>query len=449
MGLNDRTESVTGRATHPVAAMVGAGDPTTGLASGAEMLDRLRRIFDDAGARSVAVLLGGIDVVGATPQPGPRDAEMLVAVAGRLRDSVGSRGLVARLDGDEFAAVLMNPAPGESVAIARRLVESIREPVFLRRGSVELGLSVGVALGRVDHDRPEALLHDADVALSRAKAAGPRRVAVYDVGLRTGTLGRREIAAGLRNAASGDELWIAYQPRVRLSDGRVVAVEALLRWNHPTEGLLAPGDFLSVAEEGGMMAPLGAWVLETACAQLAGWRAASRAAADLIVGVNISAQELQGGSLEREVVKVLAQTGIPADRLELEVSQRALTGEAAAERVRGLKRLGVRVAVDDFGTGYAWLAELRRLPVDVLKVDGLVVQGLHRAQADRDLVRLAAALAATLGVEAVAEGVEIPETLATLRGLGYGSAQGSALAPPMAAGEISALLAAGGHVATH
>ena len=410
------------------------------------MLDRLRRIFDESGARSVALLLGDVDIVGGARRLGVDDGEALTEVAGRIRASVGARGRVTRLARDEFAAVLVNPAPGESVAVARRLVETLRTPVVAAHGAYELGLSVGVALGRVEHERPESLLHDADMALRRAKAGGPRRVAVYDVGSAASGLGRREIVAGLHGAAGRGELWMAYQPRVRLRDGQITGVEALLRWDHPTHGPLSPGAFLTVAAERGMMAPLGEWVLGEACAQLASWRASYAAAADVVVGVNLSAQELRSDGIIAAVADATSRAELPVELLELEVSQGLLVAEAAAARLRDLKQVGVRIAVDDFGTGYAWLAELRRIPVDVLKVDGLVVQGLHRAQADRDMVRLAVGLASALGVDAVAEGVERLDTLVALADLGYQSAQGTILTPPLPADAMGAIFAAGGHV---
>ncbi len=419
---------------------------TSGPSSTAEMLDRLRRIFDEVGARSVALLLGDVDIVGGARRLGPDDGEVLAEVARRIRASVGARGILARLDGDEFAAVLVNPAPGESVAVARRLVEAVRAPMIAAHGRYEVGLSIGVALGRVDHERPEALLHDADVALGRAKAAGPRRVAVYDVGSTASGLGHREIVAGLHGAADRGELWIAYQPRVRLSDGVITGLEALLRWDHPTQGPLSPGAFLTVAAERGMMAPLGEWVLSEACRQLALWRTTHACAMGVVVGVNLSGQELRSDGIIAAVARAVDTSGIPAECLELEASQRLLSIESTAGRLRELKHLGARIAVDDFGTGYAWLAELRRLPVDVLKVDGLVVQRLHRARADRDLVRLAVGLADALGVEAVAEGVERVDTLLALGELGYRSAQGTILTPPLPPEAISRILADGGHV---
>ena len=267
--------------------------------------------------------------------------------------------------------------------------------------------SIGIALARGPHDRPETLLRDADAAMYRAKERGRARTEVFDPALRSHVVVRLETERALRHALDRDELRVLYQPTIRLADGELVGAEALLRWRHPARGLIGPKEFIGVAEETGLIVSIGEWVIEQACAELARQRVA-RAGGPVMLSVNLSGRQLARPELVESIRTRLAAAGLAPSLLCLEVTESVLLDDvdASVTALRGLKDLGVRLAVDDFGTGYSSLGYLKQFPFDQLKIDQAFVAGLGSSDADDAIVLAASQMAHALGMEVVAEGVE-------------------------------------------
>ncbi len=350
---------------------------------------------------------------------------------------------VARFGGDEFV-ILCDELDGEAnaIEIAERILESARDPLAVEATEVFGAMSIGIALSAVGTD-PETMIRDADSAMYRAKAKGRARVELFDENMRATVVERLDIESALRRAIARHELRVLYQPTINLASGKVVGVEALLRWEHPERGLLTPSEFIDVAEETALIVPIGAWVIDQACRQAQRWQATLPGGRPLLVTVNISGRQLDSVALIDNVADVIARTGIEASLLVLEITESVIMRDpvASTSALQALKEIGVRIAVDDFGTGYSSLAYLRRFPVDLLKVDQAFVQGLGRDPEDSAIVAAVVSLARTLGMEAIAEGVETDAQLAELRTLGCDMAQGFFMARPMAADAVEQLLA--------
>ena len=360
---------------------------------------------------------------------------LLREVADRLQAGTPPVDLLARLGGDEFAVVTDAERAPE---LAAGLVDALERPFVVDGREVTVGASVGIALRTGDDvgDDPQslgaavdALLREADTAMYAAKRAGDGPVVVFRDTLRRRALARLEDEQGLRRALAGGELRVHYQPIVRLSDSRTVACEALVRWQHPERGLLGPGAFLSTAEDAGLVVPLGRLVLTEACAQLARWRDEGQ---DLRMSVNVAAQHLAAGTLRDDVDEALASAGVEASSLTLEITEQALVVShvRAAAVLADLRRRGCRIALDDFGTGYSSLAYLRQLPVDVLKIDRTFITGAGTGANDSALLSAITALARSLGLETVAEGIENDGELAAARAAGATHVQGHLLGRP-------------------
>jgi diguanylate cyclase (GGDEF)-like protein len=370
--------------------------------------------------------------------------DLLIAVAARITDVLRPGDTVARLGGDEFV-ILCEDVVDEhhAVAIAQRILSLIEATPFNLRGSeVDITASAGIAISPGGSDaHPEALLRDADAAMYRAKDAGRDRLELFDESMRRRAAERLILAEELSGAIDNAEIVIHYQPCVCLQSGKVVAVEALARWQHPERGLLAPTEFIGLAEDTGLIVGLGLRVLSDACAQAKQWLDDYGPDAPR-VHVNLSARQLTAPNLSLLVRSVLEATGLTADRLCLEITESVLMEDAPTviDAVRRLKDIGVSLAIDDFGTGYSSLSYLRRFPVDVLKVDQSFVDGLGPDSDDSAIVAAIVNLARILDLEAVAEGVETPDQLALLRELGCAAAQGYLFARPVPAGELAPLL---------
>jgi predicted signal transduction protein with EAL and GGDEF domain len=358
---------------------------------------------------------------------------------------------VARLGGDEFA-VLLEETDGEADAtgVAERIVRAMRLPVALEGKEVVVGASIGIAVAD-GTDGVEELLRNADVALYEAKARGKRRHATYAPGMHAAALARLDLEADLRAALAAQSLTLYYQPIVALETGRVVGAEALLRWQHPTRGPVSPVEFVPVAEESGLIVPLGRWVMREACRQLAAWDAAwdpdgTGPHDPLLLSVNLSARQLHDPALRDDVAAAMADHHVHPSRLVLELTESAMMQDpdGALVRFRELKAMGLRLALDDFGTGYSSLGHLRRFPVDVLKIDRSFVRELAPGAAfgggDAALVRAIVRMSDALGLRTVAEGIEHAAQADTLRALGCGFGQGFAYAPPLAPAEFAALV---------
>ena len=351
---------------------------------------------------------------------------VLAEAASRLRGAVRSADVVGRLGGDEFAVLLEAlENDHEAVTVARRVLQALGEPFDLGSGPVSVSASVGLATAGDTRKTADRLLREADIAMYRAKATGRNRFAIFDTELRAEVDRRLNVERDLRTALSREEFEVHYQPVVSLADGSVVLCEALLRWTHRERGRMSPAEFIPLAEENGLIVPIGAWVLGAALEQLAKWRSLGR---EIGVSVNISPRQLTDEAVGAMVAALLEKAGVPPGALCLEVTETAVLADPtrAASRLAELRELGVRIAFDDFGTGYSSLRHLSQLPVDLIKLDRTFVGVLHREDAHRERAVLIAVTTAAreLGVSVVAEGVEDSEQLAELHRAGCAYAQG-------------------------
>jgi diguanylate cyclase (GGDEF)-like protein len=350
---------------------------------------------------------------------------LLIELSKRLRGAIRPSDTIARFGGDEFVVLCEDiGAEHDAVAVGNRIVEAASEPFMLAGREMYVSASVGVALA-VDCDpTPETLLRDADAAMYRAKERGRGRVEVFDDALRARILERLELEQGLRRALQRGELRVYYQPEMSVSEGRMVAVEALVRWEHPERGLLEPAAFMPLAEETGLIVAIGEWVLREACTQVAAWRANG---AKIDVAVNVSARQLSHPDLLETVRSALTDSGLPADALCLEITESAVMGdpEASLTTLALVKELGVKIALDDFGVGFSSLAQLKELlPLHALKVDRSFISGLDNDDRNSAIVAAVVMLATTLGVTAIAEGVETQAEADQARALGCDVSQG-------------------------
>ena len=351
---------------------------------------------------------------------------LLIEASVRMRNAVRAGDIVARLGGDEFAILIeLLDSDHEAVAIARRVIAAFAQPFELGGGPVEVTASVGLATAHDSQRSADRVLHEADIAMYRAKAAGRDRFAIFDGDLRAEVDRRLMVERDLRTALSANALELAYQPVVSLADGSVIACEALARWSHGEWGEIPPSEFIPLAEENGLIVPIGAWILECALRQLARWRAAGLG---LGISVNISPRQLADDGVVAMVSGLLAEIDVPASALCLEITETAVLPEPirAATRLSELRATGVRIAFDDFGTGYSSLRHLSQLPVDVLKLDRTFVSALSRHDAHRSRAVLIAVVMAAreLGISVIGEGVENAAQLAELRRVGCDAAQG-------------------------
>jgi diguanylate cyclase (GGDEF)-like protein len=418
-------------------------DPLTGLGNRVLFRERLEHALERCPRtdRDVAVLFVDVDDFKAVNDRfgHAHGDELLVALAGRLRALLRVEDTAARLGGDEFAVLLEEVADGaDAVHVAERLLDELQRPVVVSGHEVTVGASIGIATGCVAADD---LLRNADFAMYQAKAGGRGRYALFEPEMHASALARLKLEADLRRAVERDELFLHYQPIVSVATGGIVAVEALVRWRHPERGVVPPGDFITLAEEQGLIVPIGSWVLREACRQGAAWH---RRSPFLRVGVNVSGRQLAEPSLAAEIEAALADTGMNAEHLVLELTETVLMRDVdeTAARLDEIKRLGPEIAVDDFGTGYSSLQYLLRFPIDSLKVARTFVDGLDGGGDRATLARAIIDLAASLDMRTVGEGVERPEQLACLSALGCDLAQGFLLGRPMPADELTALLEA-------
>jgi diguanylate cyclase (GGDEF)-like protein len=401
-------------------------DPVTGLANRALLTALLADIRP--GLTVVLLDLDGFKEI--NDELGHQAGDtLLVQVAGRLRAALPGADLLARPGDDEFAAVWRGPAPPDA---AERALARLRPAYQLGGRQVHLTGSAGVVVAERQRTCAE-VLRDADLALDAAKDGGKDRIVRFEPGLRTAADRHRELAAGLRRALRDGEFELHYQPVVRLADGRITAVEALLRWYPPGAAAIPPATFIPVAEATGLIVPLGWWVLERACAEARRWYERDRVS----LTVNVAAHQLREPDFVARVRAALAAAGLPATALVLEVTESTLVADAeSTARLDALRADGVRVAIDDFGTGYSSLAYLVHLPVDVLKIDRtFIATAVHTT-----LMRAILQLAGGLSLQTVAEGVETEEQAATLRALGCEHAQGFLFSRPVPPDALDALL---------
>jgi diguanylate cyclase (GGDEF)-like protein len=370
--------------------------------------------------------------------------ELLVAAAARMHEMVRASDMLARPGGDEFVVVMRElEDPEEAARGAARLVEQFRRPFAHRGGELFATISVGVTVSS-GNGAAEDLLREADAALYGAKAQGRDRVLAFGDGMRDALSTRASIEVRLAQAIEHEELEVWYQPEIDLATGSIVAVEALLRWHHPDGDIYTADRFIQVAEETGLILPLGSWALKTACADAVTW-AATTSGPPLTVRVNISTVQLADPELLNAVDSALAASGLEPRYLSVEITEASLLkGAVVVERnLRGLGARGVRIAVDNFGTGYASLSYLREYAISVLKLDRSFVSRVTTSQEEGQLVVGIARLAESLGMTVTAEGVEDVDQAAFLRSAGCSGAQGYLFSAAVPAGEIGPMLSTG------
>jgi diguanylate cyclase (GGDEF)-like protein len=415
-------------------------DTLTGLPNRAYLHDRLgaalrRTRADDALVGVLLLDLDGFKEVNDTL--GHHHGDLLLQqVAERLREQTRASDVVARLGGDEFAVLLPSPRDAdECIAVAQRLLEGLQGPVQIGGADVDVRASVGIAFAPVGVDGVDGILSRADVAMYHAKETGTGWAA-YTNELNVHTPERLALVADLRRAIERDELLLHYQPKIDLATGTLQGVEALVRWRHPERGMMPPAEFISLAEHTGLIRPLTRWVLREAIAQSQRWRDHGL---EIPVAVNLSVRALTR-EVPGDIGALLAESGAPGEWLELELTETMVMQNPAEGLaiLEGLAALGIQLSVDDFGTGYASLGYLKRLPVSELKIDRSFVTNMDRDESDRAIVRSTIDLAGHLGLRVVAEGVESSAVFAELREFGCSSAQGFHISPPL---EPNALLA--------
>jgi diguanylate cyclase (GGDEF)-like protein/PAS domain S-box-containing protein len=428
-------------------------DPLTALPNRALFYELLEHALARArrAETGVAVLFLDLDRFKVVNDSLGHDAgDALLAVLARRLESVLRPGdVVSRFGGDEFTILCedlaANNTAAQANAVAERLINVVREPVVLEGEEQFLGVSVGIALAVDGSERPEDLLRDSDSAMYRAKELGRGRSEIFDETMRARAQDRREIENALHRAVSREELRVFYQPVISLYDGKCVGVEALVRWQHPERGLLAPREFIPLAEETGLIVPMGIWLLENACAQVAEWKRALRNPSGFRLSVNLSGRQLQSPDLAAIVRHTVESAGLMPDELCVEITESILMEDADAGvgSLKALKAIGIRVSVDDFGTGYSSLGYLRRFPVDEVKIDQSFIAQLGTDPADAAIVAAVVSLGHALGVSVVGEGVETERQLEELRELGADAAQGFLFAPPQPAGDLTNRLGQG------
>jgi diguanylate cyclase (GGDEF)-like protein/PAS domain S-box-containing protein len=422
-------------------------DALTGLPNRALLLDRVAHAAERVRRGDhflSAVLFLDLDrfkVVNDSLGHGLGD-RMLLECARRLEDALRPGDTLARFGGDEFTVLLEGiSGPLEATHMAERLLATVAEPFDLDRHEVFATASIGIALATTGHEDADELLRNADAALSRAKMLGKNRLEVFDRAMHAEAMARLRLETDLRRALERGEFRLVYQPIVSLDTGTIDAFEALLRWRHPERGEVGPTTFIPVAEETGLILPLGRWVVEECCAQMQRWTKAGYTT--LAMSVNLSARQFAEPDLAGYLAQSLESCGLPATRLKLEITESVLLEqeEPAISTLVRLREMGVTLCVDDFGTGYSSLGYLHRFPLDVVKIDRSFVSRMDRDARSAQMVHAIVNLARNLRVSVVAEGVETREQLAALRGMGCDQAQGFLFAEPLTEEQVGRMLA--------
>ena len=410
-------------------------DAVTGLPNRMLILDRLRQLLTAPGQGNVGVLYVDLDRFGLVNSTFGTDVgdRVLALVARRLESHLGAGSSTGRVGDDQFVVLLEPLGSGDAVArAADELRRVLAEPHLIDGVEVVTTASIGVTISAAGLSIAAELLRDTQLASRQARDQGGDRVVVAEQGLHEASAYRMEVEGALRRSLERDELHLVFQPEVSLESGLVVGAEALLRWDHPTLGKLSPLEFIHIAEETGLIVPIGRWVLESACRQAAGWTLPEEDHRELYVAVNVSAHQLADPDLAVLVAQTLSDTGLPARRLCLEVTETVVLQQLDVARttLATIRDLGVRIALDDFGTGYASFDYLMRLPLDIVKLDASFIARLATDPQDRAIVESMVALSRRLGLQVVAEGVEDEAQRAVLVTLGCDIVQGYDLGRP-------------------
>ena len=422
-------------------------DSLTGLANRALFLDRVTHALDraDRHASPVAVLFVDIDDFKTVNDSlgHHHGDDVLIAVAELLKHSVRPGDTVARLGGDEFAVLLdTGQMPQAAEVVARRIASALFDPIEIGGENITVRASIGIALGQPPVDQPGGLMRDADLAMYMAKRNGKGRFEMFRPEMHEEAVRRLETAADLRRGIADSQFEVYYQPIIDTRNATIIGAEALVRWHHPTRGLVRPGEFIPSAESTGLILPLGKWVLGDSCRQVQAWRRAGVVDDNFYISVNLSARQLQDASLLDDVSEALETSGLPAAMVVLEVTESVIINDLvnARSRLEALKLLGFRLAVDDFGTGYSSLSQLRNFPMDIVKLDKSFVDQITLDHDGTAMVRGLIDLCVALGLTTIAEGVEHEEQLVLLHQLGCDNVQGYLFAQPMPGAEFAQFL---------
>lgn len=416
-------------------------DALTGLPNRVLFRQKLEEALADARSGTIcAVLCLDLDYFKSVNDTlgHPVGDALLRCVTERLRSALRDSDTVARLGGDEFAIIQTSvEQPGDTTSLAERLVRLISAPYAIAGQQVVVGVSIGIAMPPADGDDPDALLKHADLALYKAKDNGGGSYCFFEAEMDAQMQARHLLEMDLRNAVAAQEFELHYQPLVEIPTRRPIGFEALLRWRHPSRGLVGPSDFIPLAEDIGLIVPIGEWVLRQACAEAAGWPDCIK------VAVNLSAAQFRAHGLADTVIAILRETGLRPDRLELEITETVLLHDSAdmLATLHRLRDVGVSIALDDFGTGYSSLATLRRFPFTLVKIDrSFVADAGESGNTSGAIVRAVASLCAALGMAATVEGVETEAQLAWLTAEGFAIAQGHLFGRPMPVSDLRRLL---------
>ena len=407
-------------------------DALTGLPNRKRLLQRIERSMLRAGRsanNNFAVLFIDLDRFKTINDSLGHQAgdELLLKTADKLLNLIRPSDMVARLGGDEFVVLIENvKEPKRANRIAERILRDLQKPTKINGQKIHVGASIGIAFSSANYDKPEDLIRDADLAMYRAKVKGKGRYETFDSKLRSGAVSLLQTEIDLRRAIERGEFILNYQPIVSLNSDDIVGFESLIRWNHPTRGLVAPDNFISVAEETGLILPIGKWVIRESCRQMREWQKEFTAAHSMIINVNLSARQLESKDLVEQIEVILQETGLNPNCLKLEITESAImnNAEEAVATVVALRKMGVRVSIDDFGTGYSSLSYLHRFPINTLKIDRSFVSRIGNADEHAEIIRTIITLAFNLGIDVVAEGVENIEQLDFLRQMNCNFGQG-------------------------
>ena len=431
-------------------------DPLTGLPNRVLFMDRLERLVNRArtGGAGFAVFFLDVDRFKLINDSLGHLAgdELLIGLARRLETSLRASDTVSRLDGeptlarlggDEFTILLDGVrTAADAQAIAERLLSVVSQPFNLQGRDIFTSVSVGIVMSAARYERGEDMVRDADTAMYRAKALGKARCEIFDTSMLAAVEQRLQLESDLRHALPRNELRVYYQPIVTLSEGQLCGFEALLRWHHPTQGIISPDEFIPVAEETGLIVPIGNWVLHEACRQMRTWDREFPEYAHLMINVNLSARQCMEPNLVRDVTRVLTETGLDAQRLKLEITEGVVleNSDAVVTILTELRTLGVQLGLDDFGMGYSALSYLPRFPFQTLKIDRSFVNGMAGEGGNTEIIRAIVSLAAGLAMNVTAEGVETEEQLGRLKDLACEFGQGFYFYKPLAREDAHAVL---------